>query len=383
MPQFSFKDLKDTYENFSDPIVLFEVGGVDVAKKGFAITEVEVSLTAGYEAGVATVYIGNVFDRVESSYKISDIKKVFLLGKTVELALGYGNTFRTVFKGFISQVGFTYMEKDMPLMRVTCMDIKGIMMNGNYNRQLTAKDYSGAVKEIFDKTNIKTLTDNSIYNLKITDTPDHKQSSGGDKDDASPFAPEMVNETDYEFVVRAAKKFNYEFFCIGSTVYFRRARDTSGYLLELSPEWLIKSFDVDYNITGLVTELEVRGVNPDKGEVIVAKRKLSNKFSLGSKVKPLLKGTSFVLQDATVNSDEDAAYRLDYLQNNITSRFANLDVEFMGIPEIIPGRFMYTKALTSDINDTFYINKVTHRIQYEIGYTTRIEAFAQSISAWS
>ena len=36
---------------------------------------------------------------------------------------------------------------------------------------------------------------------------------------------EMVAESDYEFVVKAAKKYNYEFFVSGGNVYFRKAKE--------------------------------------------------------------------------------------------------------------------------------------------------------------
>lgn len=389
---YNFNDLKKRYENFSDPIALITVDEKEIQKKqDITINEVEISITAGFEAGIATIYVGNVYDRERSIYDVEKIKKYFTIGKVVSIALGYGNAVRDVFKGFISQVGFSYKEEEMPLVRVTCMDIKGIMMNSNFNKQLAAKDYSGAVQEIFDKTSLKTLMEGGGFELDLTHTPDHKEAApatgeGGAtaQEDVSPFSNEMVNETDYEFVVRAAKRFNYEFFCVGPVVYFRKARAVKDIIAKIGPQWLIRDFDLEYNITGLVKNIEVRGVNPDKGEVLIASRKLNNKISLGSRAKSLISDAEYVLQDPTITSNEEGEKRLDYLETEIGHRFARLSMELNGTPEFVPGYFMELDNITSAISKKFYIRTVTHIMRGEGGFSTRIEATSPSMDdSWS
>lgn len=382
MAQYDFNDLRIIYEHFSHPFAVVTVDGKDIADNGaYAIIGVEVSLSSGYEAGIATIDIADCYNREIGRYETDEIKKRFALGKMVEIALGYGINARNVFKGFISQISFKFQENDVPFMQLTCMDIKGIMMCGNFNKQLQAKDYSGAVKEIFEKSCMKAFTEDSIYKLSVTDTPDHKEQSG--EEEVTAFSVEMVNETDYEFVVRAAKKFNYEFFCVGGDVLFRKARDARAILMEIGTHCIVTNYNIAYNITGLARNLEVRGVNPDKGEVIIGKRALKQTISNGSKADALLKESQYILQDATVNSDDDATARLDYLENEISNRFARLDLEMIGIPELIPGRFIELSDITDEISKKFYLKRVTHKLVSDRGYRTRIEGSAPSLSDWN
>lgn len=380
MSDYKYDDLEILYENFRVPALDMEVGGTDVVKKGFSIVGAQINISAGFEAGLATIKIGDAYDKTKNSFIIDKVTSLFVLGQTVELFAGYGAIQRSVFVGFISQIGFNYEEDSEPVVIITAMDIKGVMMNGQYNRQLKANAYSDAVKEIFEKTASKTLLD-SIYKLVLTDTPDHKE--GGTDDDASAFSVEMVNETDYEFIVRAAKRYNYEFFCVGKYVYFRKAKSEKSILMEVGPDFKIIDFNVDYNISGLSRNIEVRGVDVSKGVVILGKKKVDYKISTGSKWKPLIGDSEYVLQDPTINSDEDANYRIEYLEDEISNRFARLSMETIGIPELIPGRFIELYGLSAMLSKQFYITSVTHTFMADSGFTTRIEGTAPTIENWA
>ena len=54
----------------------------------------------------------------------------------------------------------------------------------------------------------------------------------------------MVAESDYEFVVKAAKKHNFEFFTECGQVYFRKAKSDTSILMEIGPATGMHSFDV-------------------------------------------------------------------------------------------------------------------------------------------
>ena len=276
MATYVFENLKKEYENFENPVVVLKVNGKDFKsnKKGFIISDIEVELTCGYEASIVTFSIYNVFDQFSSKFMTEDVKKYIFLGSSVELALGYASTARMVFCGFISRVNFFYDKGDLPGIRVTAMDVKGIMMANNYSKQLTAKSYSAAVKEIFTKNAYVTMNNKQIIkNLIISDTPDQNN-----KDEDKTI--EMVCESDYEFVVKAAKKYNFEFFSEQGNVYFRRAKSNSEILMELGPSTGLREFDIEYDITGLVEEIEARSMDNGKGKLIKAKKKFNNKISI-------------------------------------------------------------------------------------------------------
>ena len=95
------------------------------------------------------------------------------------------------------------------------MDVKGVMMAGSYSTQLRAKNYSDAVKEILEKTAYEKLGMQGmqvIKEIKIDNTPDKQRALLNPTQGTSDKTIEMVAESDYEFVVKAAKKHNFEFF---------------------------------------------------------------------------------------------------------------------------------------------------------------------------
>lgn len=343
-------------------------------KSGFRIADIEVEMTSGFEAAIATFWIYGCYDKTASGFRFDDIKKYIFMGSSVVINLGYGISLREIFRGFISRVNFSFHEEDMPGVEITAMDVKGIMMAGNYSKQLKASNFSDGVKEILQNTAYTKLQSNEIITkLDITDTPDKKLGGGtsqGDK--ATDKTIEMVCESDYEFVVKAAKKFNYEFFSIGGTVYFRRAKNNKEILIEAGPGDGLRRFDVGYDITGLVEKVEVRGIDVGKSKKISASQKLKNKVSQGNKAKPLISKSQKVYLDPTVSSQEEAGYRAEYLMEDISYRLGTLEAEFIGLPELTPGRFMKLKGLGPAASNTFYLVTVRHIMDSERGYVTKV-----------
>ncbi|MCC8162092.1 MAG: hypothetical protein LIO86_02725 [Lachnospiraceae bacterium] len=366
MASFTYASLKTKYENFAYPVAVLKIGGKDLAENqaGLAGSDIEVEMTSGFEAAAATFWIYNCYDYINSEFLFDAISQYIYMGSSVVISLGYGSSAREVFRGFISGVRFAFQEGGVPGVEVSAMDVKGIMMNGSYSKQLTATKFSGAVKEILQKTAYSKLkSDDIITSLDVTDTPDQA---------ADDRTIEMVCESDYEFVVKAAKKYNYEFFSVGGTVYFRKARSNPELLMELGPGNGLRSFEISYDFTGLVETVEVRGMDVGKSEAISSKEKLQNKISQGSKAKSLLSKSEKVYIDPTVTSVTEAGYRAKYLAEDISYRLGTLEAEFIGMPELVPGRFLKIQSLGTAVSNTFYLVTVRHIMDSDRGYITKV-----------
>lgn len=285
-----------------------------------------------------------------------------------ELSLGYLDQTRTVFAGVITRVEFIYENEEQPYVRVTALDVKGIMMACRFAKQLNARNYSDAVKEIFTRAAYNKMQQYGMLTLKIDDTPD-KQSS--EKDTAKTI--EVTGESDYEFVVRAAKRYNYEFFAHCDTVYFRKAKKNKEVLIELAPGSGLLGFDIGYDITGITEQVEVRGTDTGKAKVIEASQKIKNKISTGSHAKALLKGSTKVYTDPSVTSKAEAQERAEYLAEQTAYQFGSADCKSIGIPELVPGRYVRIDALGTAVENLFYLQTVRHVIRQEEGYRTYLE----------
>ena len=214
MATYEYESLKEKYSSFMKPSIVIRVNDKELTdkKKGFPVGEVEVELTSGYEASVAEFSIFNVYDLIQNEFLYDEVSKYIFLGSKIEIEMGYRDITTLVFIGVITRVNFLYETEGIPCIRVTAMDVKGVMMSGSYDLQLKATNYADAVKEILKRTAYEKLRNSGIIqNITVDDTPDKRNSMGQENDEASDKTIEMVAESDYEFVVKIGKRNNFEF----------------------------------------------------------------------------------------------------------------------------------------------------------------------------
>lgn len=382
MPDYEYIKLKKKYKDFARPFAMVLVNGKDFVENEnkLAITNVEVELTAGFEAAVASFCIFNAFDAATSQFALNKDKKYILLGSAVIICMGYAGVSEPVFCGYISRVNFIQESGGAPYIKVTAMDIKGVMMAGSYARQIKVSSYGEAVKEILDKTVFHKFKEKNIMiDVRVSNTPDY-QEPGREEKKASAETIEMVSESDYEFVVKAAKKFQYEFFTNAGSVYFRKAKSDSEFLIGIGPKTGLHTLDVEYDMTGLVEEIEVRSMDVDKARVISAKKKYKNKVSKGNHAKVLLRDSKKIYIDSTINSKEMAEQRAASLYESISYRFGSFRCKIIGLPELTPGRFIRLAHIGSPVENTFYLTRVRHVQNNKDGYYTQLEGIANGLS---
>lgn len=395
MAAINVNDLSKKYEGFLDPIVRVYLAGNDPEenkKSPMKVVDVVVELTSDLKASIASFSLLNVYSFDVGAFKTKDLKKYISMGTDVQVLMGHATSITTVFVGYISGVDFIYNSTapGESMIRITAMDIKGVMMANNQSKRLKANYYSDAVKEILDGQTYQNMKNNDIIkDITISDTPDKPSAGpaggggvpagggagGGEVDNRI----EMVAESDYEFVCKVARKFNYEFFSIGGNVAFRAAKMNTEILAEINPCPEIVYYDVGYDITGIVGEVKVRTMDIGKANKIEVKKKNANKVSLSSKAKPLITNQSYVYVDSAIESQTDADNRAKYILENMSYRLGNLRMVLKGMPEFVPGRFVQLTGFGDAVSNKFYITDVTHEYLAGSGYTTTLEGKASTI----
>ena len=381
MATYEYESLKEKYSSFMKPSIVIRVNDKELTdkKKGFPVGEVEVELTSGYEASVAEFSIFNVYDLIQNEFLYDEVSKYIFLGSKIEIEMGYRAITTLVFIGVITRVNFLYETEGIPCIRVTAMDVKGVMMSGSYDLQLKATNYADAVKEILKRTAYEKLRNSGIIqNITVDDTPDKRNSMGQENDEASDKTIEMVAESDYEFVVKIGKRNNFEFFTECGNVIFRKAKSDTKILMEISPTMPLRNFDISYDITGIVEKVVVRGMDVSKAKVIKAEKKFSNSISQGNKAKAVIKGSQKVYIDSTLSSKEEAETRVESLMENMSYRYGTLRCELIGIPELQPGHFIRMSGLGTGPDNKFYLNRVKHVYDDEGRYHVELEGIGDS-----
>lgn len=372
-PQNSYRKLKEQYEDFTNPVAYLLFNGQSL-DSSLLIGEVEVDLTSGFEASIATIRIYNVFRPAEGKFDYKLIRRGVYLGASVSIQLGYASSMESVFQGFVAEVNFVYSQTGLPCVEVLAMDIKGLMMSGNYSQQLKSKCYSDAVQEIFQRTTYTNLQSaQGFQSFQVTPTPDKTTPRQASE------TIELAGESDYEFVVKAAKRFNYEFFTENGVVYFRKAKSDSTVLINLAPGDGVTHFRVGYSLTGLAGSVEARSIDAGTGKLISAKAKLNRKISMGSAAKGLVSQSSKVYVDPSITSQMDAEARAESLMEEMSYQLGALECETIGLPVLLPGHFMQLEGLGSPADNLFYITHVIHSFTQDDGYQTTLTASAAEI----
>lgn len=373
-----YKALNEKYNGFLHPLVEIEVNGKSITDPGgkvaVGISNLNIDLSAGFEASQATFNMYNVYNYEKAKFNFDVVKKFVVLGSSVKIYAGYEKKVTEIFTGVIVKMNFVVEEGDVGHVEITCMDVKAVMMANRYNRRLKADTYCDAVKEIFDQNIYQNMKNAGVIeDIKIDNTPDKQigsPSAGGDKDTDKTI--EMVGESDYEFLVKVARKFNFDFFVLAGVVYFRKAKSDQTKQITITPKAKIVRLSVEYDMTGLVESIEVRGLDVGKAKVVSEKKKNSYKLSQGNKAKALISGTKFVYVDPTVSTSSDASSRASYLFEEMTHRYGTLELDLVGIPEITPGRYITISDVGTAVSNDFYVQSVKHIFNSAGRFTTRI-----------
>lgn len=381
----TYQSLQEKYLDFGHPRAVVQMGGSAFASEGgdIIVGELRVELTSGYEASVATFRLFDVFDPSTGNFRYNKVSKQVIMGNSVSISVGYISSMQKVFDGFVSGVAFGYEEGDLPYIEVSAMDVKGLMMGGSYAKQLTATTYGAAVKEILNRTGGGVLQPTIGENLiAVSNTPDEGSGVGaipGGPPASSPITVEMVGESDYEFVVRAAKRYNYEFFVDRGKMIFRPMKSNTALLMTLGVRQGIRTFRIEYSLTSMVGKIEARAMDPGKGEVISAKKKFNNTISTGSKAKQLMGSGSKVYVDASITSASEAEARVNSLMERMSYRLGSLEADCVGIPDLAPGRFIKISGLGTPADNQFYVTSVIHSFSGDNGFSTHIEGCANQL----
>ena len=143
MAEFDLTKLYEKYEGFTHPASRVLLGGknpADDKKANLGVTNFTVELTSDFKASIATFYITGGFDETNGVYDMDVLKKYIGLGNDVTIQMGHAASITEVFKGYIARVDFVYLpyEELLGAVRITDMDVKGIMMANNSSKRLKA-----------------------------------------------------------------------------------------------------------------------------------------------------------------------------------------------------------------------------------------------------
>ena len=346
--------LESAHRNFYAPTARVVVKNEDLlVDKGMEIVSVQVD-NALNKADQFSFVINNGFD-VENR-EFSTLLEFFEFGAPVEIFMGYVN------------------RKDMPLMVVGLVTsvTTSFPAQGLPQITVTGFDHSYCLMKRNDSQSWNDITDSQVVQniAKI-----HKLDAIVDDTKTKKPKVEKNQENDYQFIEKLAVRNGYEFYVAEKTIHFEKPdNDTSG-AFELEWGAGLVSFAPELNIVEQITEVEVRGWNPQNKKEYVGKARVGDepgrdkkKLSGGEYAAQICKDSKIQVRRA-VSSQQEADQWAKAILKARAEGFVKGSGQSIGIPALRAGQNLTLKGVGERFSKDYFLDQCTHTVNTQ-GYKT-------------
>ncbi len=344
---YSYDALVKKYGNFCVPLIRIKKGRVDLVSV-LKLSVLELKVTLSLEAASMAVFkIGGIYDEETHSFE-DKVKSGFTLGNIMEVELGYQSSALSIFKGYVAMLGAEFGKT--PCLVVTLMDVRRLMMqSGSVYMLHHVSNYSDAFRTTMSKYA-------KLCTVSVDATSDNLEN------------PLSQTQNDYLFVtgelIRNGKA-DREFFVLGGKAYFREPAKMKIPImtLQFGRELLALKNDEEYQ------DLKIEVIGFDEG----GQKAVTGKASVqrGSNSKKILTATPVLtVTDPTVDTQKKANEKANSIARKKEWTARSGTGVTIGLPELVPGRFVRVRSLEKDYGDhEYYIKNVVHEISGEVFQT--------------
>lgn len=348
---YSYEVLKKKYGNFAVPAARVKIGGSEIlSMKGILLERIQVHLSL-QTAGSAEITLTSLYNYQNRSFD-SSVKSKTILGKEVQVELGYGSSTVMIFKGFLASVRVEFDVEDGITYHITALDARRLMMSDNsHARVYEVKNYSDAVKTVLKRYS-------RLCTAKVDATSD------------SLTTPVFQRGSDYDFIVNdliGSGKADREFFIVADKVYFRKTKSTSTPVLSLGITSGLRHFSREafyLNQKVLVVGYQPDGKNEIKGEAMAK--------AADSQVSALSETGVTVRISPECDTSDKAKKKASALADDLKDKSQNAGGTCIGLPELVPGRYLKIEKVDSLVNHKYYLKTVIHQYGGD-GFSTSFE----------
>ena len=354
---YKFKSLEDKYKGFLAPAFEITVGSKKIDTTKIAVSSLTVDIDAGQNAGGCSFTIESQYDYEKRKWDNSLLKTI-QVGAKLTIKAGYVSK-KEIFFGFVDDYTITYSADSAPALSVNGIDAKGYLMNAKDNKYMSEKSTAAVVKEILGECVSKG------YAKKVT--------VGTIKD----FSAELVQEDmdDYRFLCYLAQNYHMSFFVVDGEMIFSDVMDNKKPILSLKLGVSLMSFSLTTSLKNQVGKVVVYGIDPVTLKPISGEASNSSDGDSGKEAGDIARGFNNTVQKEVsylAQTAEECKKLAQARFDEIASTFVTGRGRCVGIPELIPGRYIEVSGLDSGSNTRYFITKVTHEYTAE-GYYTSFE----------
>lgn len=360
--RYDFKSLERKYSDFLSPTFNIKVGSFKLDSRKIPISHLEVQMTSENRAGVCNFTVEAMYNYETGVWSDGFLDKVDV-GMKVTVEIGYAESQKQIFLGYVDKYRIDYSSNGAPKLHVSAMDGLGILMSNREKKDFGKQKTTDVVKQLVsDCTTAGIITGSTVDRLPT-------------------FEGQFVKESacsNYEFLCRIAEMCFMNFCIINGELLFSNLMKSTATLIELTMGVSLiefsKAVGFSRQTVGSVTVISNGTVNKEevRGVADSPSRYGDTSGKTGAQKWKALGGTN---KDLVMNFLKSADECKTVAQNVLDSMSLGFVQGFgrcIGIPEIIPGRYIKLAGLDKETNGSYFVTSVTHSFSSE-GYFTEFE----------
>jgi len=356
---YKFSSLESKYENFLAPSFSATVGSSKIESGKIPITSMSVDIEAGRLAGGASFTIEGMYDPEHEKWQETMLGKI-KVGDKLVIEAGYVKR-EQVFFGYVDEFTVDYGANQPPTIIINGIDAKGYLMNANNLQYMVKKKPAAVVKE--------------ILNLCVSKGFASKVTVGTLPDTLA----ELIQNSrdDYSFICSLADLFGVSFFVVNGEIVFDEVISKTSEIIELILGASLLSFSKTLSLKNQIGKVVVSGVDPKNGKTPIKGEASSVSVSGSGKTSfDTASGYSALVkkvQSAFVSTPEECKKLAQNILDNHAMEYVSGHGRCLGIPELIPGRYIKLSGMDDKTSGKYYIKKVRHAFRADEGYFTEFE----------
>ncbi len=343
----TYDGLHRKYDSFSVPAYLIKIGSTKITPSSdYILGEIDLHLSLTQPNSVSFTLCGQY--QYQNSGFSSTLKNLVELGQVVEVSLGYGSTLTLLFRGYIGIFDVEFDVDDGIFFQVTAFDARRLMQTDNRCLTLAEhKNYSEAVADILSRYR-------NLCKFSLDATLDHLT------------LPLGQWQSDYDFITHkllAQGRAEREFFILADTAYYRKAGGTlSTPVVSLGVAQGLRSFRGSFHYVH--SEIQVQGYQHGKEEM-----PSGSATAKGAKQNQVIPPGKILVVAEDCQGESQAKDWAKALASRLEAQAVESQGTCVGIPELVPGRYLAIEKTDSAVNRRYYLTQVRHLLSRQ-GYQT-------------
>lgn len=351
------KTLQKEYEECIAPGFQIVMDDVSLDSAKTPIISLEVELTADGTASGCRFSLECMYNYKESKWD-DDLQDKIKVGSRIVILTGYVIQ-KQIFVGYVDEFSLHHDGSGPPRLEVSGIDGLGYLM-GAMNYEITGqKPSADIVGSLFDKA----ISAGYAVSKDISIEGEFGR----------PLLKEDID--DYQYLRKLAEHVNVNLLVSNGEMIFKDLMKDTTPVISLTLGKGLLSFEKRLSLKGQVGKVEVHGWDVNNDPIEGSAESVSVGGSSGktaAETAASIKELTIRINNAYVQTEEECASLAQAKLNSIASNFVFGRGVCVGLPEIIAGRYIEILGTEKNVSGTYFLNKVTHKIN-ESGYVTEFE----------